>query len=87
VALAAHVSALDPQYVQTFQNLSQRFGGDAAGQQQANGLIGSLVQQQASMLSYLDVFQLLGIGVLLIVPLVFLLKRGEPGAAPPEGAH
>jgi hypothetical protein len=45
------------------------------------------VQQQASILSYLDVFQLLGIGVLLIIPLVFLLKRGEPGAAPPEGAH
>ncbi len=86
VTLGGHVSMLDPQYVQTFQNLTQRFGNDADGQRQANGLIASLVEQQASILSYLDVFQLLGLGVLLIIPLVFLLKRGAAGA-PPPGAH
>jgi DHA2 family multidrug resistance protein len=85
VALAAHVSAFDPQYVQTLQGITQRFGNTAAGQQQANGLVGSLLQQQASILSYLDVFQLLGFGVLLIIPLVFLLRRGA--AAAPPGAH
>jgi DHA2 family multidrug resistance protein len=85
VTLGAHVSRLDPHYTQTLKGLAARFGNDAAGQQQANGLIAEMVGQQASMLSYIDVFQMLSIGALLIIPLAFLLKRGT--GAPPPGVH
>jgi len=85
VTLGAHVSRLDPQYTQMLKGLAARFGSDTAGQQQANGLIEQMVGQQASMLSYIDVFQMLSIGALLIIPLAFLLKRGS--GAPPPGVH
>lgn len=85
VTLGAHVSRLDPQYTQMLKGLAARFGNDAAGQQQANGLIAQIVGEQASMLSYIDVFQMLSIGALLIIPLAFLLKRGS--GALPAGVH
>jgi hypothetical protein len=41
------------------------------------------VQTQASILSYLDVFQVLAYGAWGMVPLVFLMKNLKPG----EKAH
>jgi DHA2 family multidrug resistance protein len=42
----------------------------------------NIVQTQATMLSYLDVFKIFTIGTLLIVSLVLLLRRVKPGAKP-----
>ncbi len=47
---------------------------------QAYALIEAAVQRQATMLSYLDNFQILGIAILALLPLVFLVKKGKPGA-------
>ncbi len=47
---------------------------------QAYGLVNGLVQQQAVMLAYIDNFWLLGLAVLLIIPLVFLMKKVKPGS-------
>jgi MFS transporter, DHA2 family, multidrug resistance protein len=45
----------------------------------AYALIEANVQRQASMLSYVDNFQILGLSILALVPLVFLVRKGKPG--------
>jgi MFS transporter, DHA2 family, multidrug resistance protein len=58
----------------------QAHGASAAfASKQAYALIQATVQRQASMLSYIDNFQILGIAILALVPLVFLVKKGKPG--------
>jgi len=45
-----------------------------------------MLQRQAAMVSFVGLFQTLGIVFLLLIPLVLLMKR--PGSkAPPVGAH
>ena len=46
---------------------------------QAYGLVSNLIDQQATMLAYIDNFWLLGLAVLLMIPLVFLMKKVQPG--------
>ena len=41
------------------------------------------VQQQATMMAYIDIYYLLGWICLLLFPLVFLLGKTKPGQAPP----
>jgi hypothetical protein len=42
-----------------------------------------VVQKQAVMLSYLDTFWLLAVIFAALAPLVFLLRKPDPAAAPP----
>jgi DHA2 family multidrug resistance protein len=59
---------------------------DAAKQAQA-ALYG-LVQQQAVMLSFIDIFKLMAIAFLGAIPVVMLMQKRQANAAPaPEGAH
>ncbi len=88
--LVEHVSAYDPETQTALHQLGVLFtghGGDA--QNQALGMIYSMVQRQAGMLSYLEIFYLMGIGILLIIPLAFLLPKNNPGekADPAAAAH
>ncbi|MGA9939137.1 MAG: hypothetical protein WBP92_12900, partial [Candidatus Acidiferrales bacterium] len=39
-----------------------------------------LIDQQATMLAYVDNFWLLGVAVLAMIPFVFLMKRVKPGS-------
>jgi DHA2 family multidrug resistance protein len=48
---------------------------------QAYGLVASLMTQQATMLAFMDCFHLLGLVVILGLPLAFLIRRFEIGAA------
>ena len=58
----------------------QAHGASAAfATRQAYALIESTVQRQATMLSYIDNFQILGFAILALLPLVFLVKKGKPG--------
>ncbi len=41
----------------------------------------ALIVRQANMLAYIDNFWLLGMAILVIVPLVFLMKKSKPGGA------
>jgi len=52
----------------------------------AKGLIYGFIQQQAAMLSYLDVFWLLTLVFLLMIPMAFLMKKTQPGKGVPA-AH
>ena len=47
----------------------------------AYGLLQGNLLRQASMLAYIDNFWLLGVAILVMVPLVFLMKR------PPEAGR
>ena len=46
-----------------------------------------MVLRQASMVSFVTIFQLLGFVFLALIPLVLLMKRPAHQAAPPAGVH
>jgi DHA2 family multidrug resistance protein len=46
---------------------------------QAHGLVAQTLNQQATMLAYIDNFWMLGIAVACMIPLVFLMRRAKPG--------
>jgi len=46
-----------------------------------------MVQQQAAMSSFVQLFRLLGVIFLLLLPLILLMRRPRAGARPGAGAH
>jgi len=84
--LVENVSAYDPQTQETMAQLGKIFGGSDS-QQHALGYIYSEVQRQALMLSYLDIFRLMAIGTLCIIPLTFLLRKNNPSQKGPAPVH
>jgi MFS transporter, DHA2 family, multidrug resistance protein len=56
-------------------------------QQQAMGRLYALVQSQAAVLSYVDVYWLLAMGSLIMFFASFLLKRNEPGKGAKVSVH
>jgi DHA2 family multidrug resistance protein len=88
--LGSHVTAFDPKARAMMGGIAQGFAkkGMPAAQATKQGYAAmfGMVQQQAAILSFLDVFRLLGVIFLLMVPLVLLMKR--PAKAPGNmGAH
>jgi len=88
--LGSHVTAFDPKARAMMGGIAQGFAkkGMPAAQAAKQGYAAmfGMVQQQAAILSFLDVFRLLGVIFLLLVPLVLLMKR--PAKAPGSmGAH
>src|SRR5262249_57837997 len=55
--------------------------------QRAYAVLFGTVQQQASMSSFVQLFRLLGIIFLLLLPLILLMRRPRAGAGPGAGAH
>jgi DHA2 family multidrug resistance protein len=80
--LISHLTPLDPAYQSTVQGLTEALtgrGADAAqAASQAQGVIYGMVQQQAMMKAFVDVFWLLAFVFLAVIPLVFLMKKVEP---------
>jgi DHA2 family multidrug resistance protein len=58
-----------------------------AAQQQALGRLYALVQAQAAVLSYVDIYWLLAMGSLIMFVASFLLKRNEPGKSGKVSVH
>lgn len=81
VELVDRVTPLDPAYQATMDTLQAATGSEQA----AHGAIYQMVVQQASMLSFLDVFHLLAIIAFACLLSVFVLRKG--GNAGPPGAH
>jgi MFS transporter, DHA2 family, multidrug resistance protein len=81
--LAEQVGTWNPSYHQTLANARSYFsdqpftGGSPL--QTANAWIGQVVQQQASLLSYIDVFVVLGVIAAFIVPLALTLRSVKVG--------
>ena len=80
--LVSHVTDTNPVYQQYFHGakemLVQQGANVVDAASQANALIYGLVRQQAAMLSYIDGFWLFGIIFVLLIPLVFLMKKTMP---------
>jgi DHA2 family multidrug resistance protein len=82
--LSRHLSASNPAFQSMMQGTTQAMRAHGANSvfatQQAYAMIEGTVQRQATMLAYIDDFRLLGFAILAMVPLVFLMKKGKPGA-------
>jgi len=81
--LSSHLSPANPALQAMIQGASgalRAHGESAAGAtQRAYALIQAVVFRQATMLAYVDCFWLLGVAILLMVPMVFLMKKSKPG--------
>jgi MFS transporter, DHA2 family, multidrug resistance protein len=68
-----------PVFHSTVQQLTQYFMSHGASASDANGqamgFIGQLVQMQATILAYIDVFHVCAIAAAIMIPLVLLLVR------------
>jgi MFS transporter, DHA2 family, multidrug resistance protein len=81
--LAHNLNPANPAFRSMFQGATQAIQAHGAtstyANQQAYALIYATVQRQATMLAYIDNFRLLGFAILLMIPLVFLIKKSRPG--------
>jgi MFS transporter, DHA2 family, multidrug resistance protein len=81
--LGEHVNPYSEAYRNTFNALSSSFtaSGSSASTaaSRAEGVVYNMITRQATMLSFLDDFKLLGIVFVCIIPLFFLLKRPKMG--------
>src|SRR6266849_4196685 len=88
--LVEHVRPFSSQYDETIQRMQQAFLSSSANAadalQKAQALLYATVQKQAAMLSYIDSFWALGVLAMVLVPLVFVMRKPRPGAAAPP-AH
>jgi DHA2 family multidrug resistance protein len=87
--LGANVTAFDPASQSILYQLRAGFmaaGADiTTATQRAYAAVFGMVQQQATMVSFVSIFQLLGILFIAIIPLVLLMKR--PKSRAPIAAH
>ena len=87
--LVEGITAYNPGVQQAMRSLGRMFGGDGGdGSRRAMGVIYGETVRQASVMSFLDLFHLLGILFLLMIPLVWVMRRPRqragqkrPGAA------
>jgi DHA2 family multidrug resistance protein len=88
--LGANVDAYSPASQAAFEAARSGFlarGADiTTATQRAYGALFGTVQQQASMVSFVQLFRLLGVIFLLLLPLILLMKRPRSGGGA-VGAH
>jgi DHA2 family multidrug resistance protein len=85
-----HISALNPQYNAMMGGLRAMYMSQGASPVLANrralASVYGLVQQQTAMLTFVDVFRLLMMVFVVMLPLLFLLKK-PPKGGPRGPAH
>jgi DHA2 family multidrug resistance protein len=83
--LSANVNTYNPvaqQSLQNFQNMMRAHGsGPVVAQHQSYIMLSGMIQRQAAILSYVDVFFLLCMIFLGILPLILIMKRPPRGVA------
>jgi MFS transporter, DHA2 family, multidrug resistance protein len=88
--LVQNATAYDPQLRDAVNSLAQTLNHAGLSTpdaiHQAYGRIYLALQGQAQTLAYIDTFWVMAAAALCLIPMVFLLKRLEPGKAP-AGAH
>ncbi len=87
--LGQHVNMASLETQRTLNGLQQLFisrGADpVTASRQAHGALWGIVQQQAAMLSYNDVFRFLGGMFILLLPLLLLMEKPKGGKGPSMG--
>jgi DHA2 family multidrug resistance protein len=77
-----HLSSFNPAYQSALAGAKQLFINNGASSTQAaaqaQGMIYNTMQQQAAMLSFNEVFWVLGVAFLAVIPLMFLMKKTGP---------
>jgi DHA2 family multidrug resistance protein len=77
--LNEHVNPMSVAYRRTLLSLTSAFssaGGSSTGAaSQAHGMIYNIIQRQATMLSFVDDFKMLGVVFFAIIPIFFLMRR------------
>jgi DHA2 family multidrug resistance protein len=80
--LVANLSPLNPRYQAALHGLAaglQTRGSDTVcATRQASAILYGELQRQAAMLAFIDVFWLLGVVCLAMIPLMFLIKKTPP---------
>jgi MFS transporter, DHA2 family, multidrug resistance protein len=79
--IGSSVTANSPQAQDYMHTISAQLGGGSDAQLQAAGRLAQVVQQQALVMTYNDLFWIFGVIVVCTLPLVFLLKplpKGGP---------
>ena len=88
--LGANVTAYDSASQSMLYGLRQAFiaaGSDVVtATARANAALFGMVQRQATMVSFVGIFQLLGVLFVALIPLVLLMKRPKQGG-PTAAAH
>jgi DHA2 family multidrug resistance protein len=81
--LGAHVNSFSPQTQATLNGLESalmaRSADSHAAAQQAYGAVWGMVLRQASMISFVDTFRAMGVVFLLVLPLLFVMRRPKQG--------
>ena len=89
--LGEHVSATSPQSEQMFSSLRGMFlsTGSGAGlaDQRAYASLFGMVERQAAMRAFVDVFYLLTLAFLAMIPLILIMRKPKGGGGPGPGAH
>ncbi|HEY4364359.1 MAG TPA: DHA2 family efflux MFS transporter permease subunit [Bryobacteraceae bacterium] len=89
--LGAHITATDAQARQWFGSLRSMFlstgSGPALADQRAYGALFGVVERQAAMRAFVDLFQLLTIVFLLMIPLTLIMRKPKAGGGPGPAAH
>jgi len=81
--LIGHINLLNPLATDMLQQANGVFGpADPTGGRGGLSLVYSLVRQQASILSYLDIFQIFSVLILLVVPLVLFMRKAAVSKDP-----
>jgi DHA2 family multidrug resistance protein len=88
--LGANITPYDPASQSMLAGLRQAFmaaGSDiTTATARANAALFGMVQRQATMVSFVGIFQLLGVLFIALIPLVLLMKRPKRGG-PAAAAH
>jgi len=84
--LGENISLYDPTTQTLFTQITSGLvaaGTDAVtATQRAYMILNGMLFRQASMVSFVMLFRLLGVVFLLMIPLVFIMRRPRRGAAP-----
>lgn len=83
--LVEGLNPLNPNYNQWMNQANATFSGTGDPAGTAMGALYQQVQQQAVMLSFLDVFRTLMIVVFVVAPLVFFMRPSKSGGGAPAG--
>jgi DHA2 family multidrug resistance protein len=89
-ALGEHINVYDPVSRSMIEQITRGLiaaGSDAVtATQRAYVILEGMLFRQASMVTFVTIFRLMGVVFLMMIPLVFLMKRPKRGAAP-AAAH
>ncbi len=83
VTLSAHITAMNQYFQAAMQGMAQRLiaAGSSATEamQQAQAMFYRTLQNQATMLSFIQDFRIMGYICMAMIPVMFILKKTRPG--------